>query len=146
MSDSARSAISATSLRIWFFVCSSRPGSMVSSGMVAPGGKRREPGSPRRGELSLDGPTDAGQESPGNAAQAEHLQRDAHGLELPDDFFRPLGRVLPPGPDSPAPGLTRSPGQRSLNGRNPPPRPPRTIALTPCASRVTEKHPDRARP
>ena len=31
MSDSARSAISATSLRIWFFVCSSRPGSMVSS-------------------------------------------------------------------------------------------------------------------
>ncbi len=43
MSDSARSAISATSLRIWFFVCSSRPGSMVSSGMVGPGFERQSP-------------------------------------------------------------------------------------------------------
>ena len=37
MSDSASSAISATSLRIWFLVCSSTPGSMVSSAMGVPG-------------------------------------------------------------------------------------------------------------
>src|SRR5262245_60242629 len=99
MSDSARSAISATSLRIWFFVCSSRPGSMVSSGMVAPGGLEiaSVPQAPTGRALAPG--DDHGTRFAKAASQTQHPQRDVHHRELPARFFAGISNRLlnPPG-------------------------------------------------